>query len=149
MIFMGVKISEQNIILNMGTAFRGSMDIIKNDMELDEKISTLALSILIQIDENPEISQGQLGKMLKRDPMTMSQAVRSLQVTGLVVSEQDKEDKRIKRLKVTKKGKQVAENLRNSEKKLIEALIKKWGKQKVVDLAKSIYEFNEFLREYK
>ncbi len=149
MICMGVKISEQNLILNMGTAFRGSMDIIKSDMELEEKISTLALSILIQIDENPEISQGQLGKMLKRDPMTMSQAVRALQVTGLVVSEQDKEDKRIKRLKVTKKGKQVADNLRNSEKKLIEALIKKWGKQKVVDLAKSIYEFNEFLREYK
>jgi DNA-binding MarR family transcriptional regulator len=146
---MATKSTEQNLILNMGTAFRGSMDIIKADLQLEEKISTLALSILIQIDENPEISQGQLGKMLKRDPMTMSQAVRVLQTTGLVVGEQDKDDKRIKRLKITKKGKQVADNLRNSEKKLIDALIKKWGKQKVLDLAKSISELNEFLREYK
>ncbi|GIX42251.1 MAG: hypothetical protein KatS3mg129_1984 [Leptospiraceae bacterium] len=127
---MATKVSEQNLILNMGTAFRGSMDIIKADMELEEKISTLALSILIHIDENPEISQGQLGKMLRRDPMTMSQAVRALQTAGLVVSEQDKDDRRIKRLKITKKGKQVAENLRNSEKKLIDALVKKWGKTK-------------------
>ncbi|MCX7809584.1 MAG: MarR family transcriptional regulator [Leptospiraceae bacterium] len=146
---MAVKVTEQNLILNMGTAFRGSMDIIKADMQLEEKISTLALSILIHIDENPDISQGQLGKMLKRDPMTMSQAVRALQQAELVDSIQDKEDRRIKRLRITKKGKQVAENLRNSEKKLIDALIKKWGKQKVLDLAKSIAEYNEFLREHK
>jgi len=146
---MATKVTEQNLILNMGTAFRGSMDIIKADMHLEEKISTLALSILIHIDENPDISQGQLGKMLKRDPMTMSQAVRALQQAELVDSIQDKEDRRIKRLRITKKGKQVAENLRNSEKKLIDALIKKWGKQKVLDLAKSIAEYNEFLREHK
>jgi DNA-binding MarR family transcriptional regulator len=146
---MAVKVTEQNLILNMGTAFRGSMDIIKADMQLEEKISTLALSILIHIDENPDISQGQLGKMLKRDPMTMSQAVRALQQAELVDSIQDKEDRRIKRLRITKKGKQVAENLRNSEKKLVDALIKKWGKQKVLDLAKSIAEYNEFLREHK
>jgi len=146
---MAVKVTEQNLILNMGTAFRGSMDIIKTDMQLEEKISTLALSILIHIDENPDISQGQLGKMLKRDPMTMSQAVRALQQAELVDSIQDKEDRRIKRLRITKKGKQVAENLRNSEKKLVDALIKKWGKQKVLDLAKSIAEYNEFLREHK
>jgi DNA-binding MarR family transcriptional regulator len=146
---MAVKVTEQNLILNMGTAFRGSMDIIKADMQLEEKISTLALSILIHIDENPDISQGQLGKMLKRDPMTMSQAVRALQQAELVDSIQDKEDRRIKRLRITKKGKQVAENLRNSEKKMVDALIKKWGKQKVLDLAKSIAEYNEFLREHK
>ncbi len=146
---MAAKITEQNLILNMGTAFRGSMDIIKADMKLEEKISTLALSILIHIDENPDISQGQLGKLLRRDPMTMSQAVRALQLAGLVFSEQDKDDKRIKRLKITKKGKQLAEDLKNSEKKVIDALIKKWGKQKVLDFAKSIYEYNEFIREYK
>jgi len=146
---MAVKVTEQNLILNMGTAFRGSMDIIKADMQLEEKVSTLALSILIHIDENPDISQGQLGKMLKRDPMTMSQAVRALQQAELVDSIQDKEDRRIKRLRITKKGKQVSENLRNSEKKMVDALIKKWGKQKVLDLAKSIAEYNEFLREHK
>ncbi|MFN3604622.1 MAG: MarR family winged helix-turn-helix transcriptional regulator [Leptonema sp. (in: bacteria)] len=146
---MAIKISEQNVVLNMGTVFRGAMDLIKSDLSLEEKISTLALSILIQIDENPEISQGHLGKILKRDPMTMSQAVRSLQSLGLVVSEQDKDDKRIKRLKVTKKGKQIAEDLKNSEKKIIEALSKKWGKQKVNELSKLIIEFSEFLREYR
>lgn len=146
---MAIKISEQNVILNMGTVFRGAMDLIKADLNLEEKISTLALSILIQIDENPEISQGHLGKILKRDPMTMSQAVRTLQSLGLVVSEQDKEDKRIKRLKVTKKGKQLSENLKNSEKKIIDALMKKWGKQKVNDFGKLLVELNEFLREYR
>lgn len=146
---MMFKISEQNLIFNMGTVFRGAMELIKSDLNLEEKISTLALSTLIQIDENPEISQGHLGKILKRDPMTMSQAVRSLQFLGLVVSEQDKEDKRIKRLKVTKKGKQIADSLKTSEKKIIDALSKKWGKQKVTELAKILVEFNDFLREYK
>ncbi len=146
---MATKMSEQNLILNMGTVFRGAMDIIKNNMELSEKISTLALSILVQIDENPDVSQGQLGKLLKRDPMTMSQAVRSLQVTGLVESVQDKEDRRIKRLKITRKGKQVADTLKAVEKKLLEALTKKWGKQRVTQFSKDIYDFNEFLREYK
>lgn len=146
---MTSKFSEHNLIFNMGTAFRSAIDIIKSELEISEKISVLALSILIYIDENPEISQGILGKMLRRDPMTMSQAVRSLQLNGLVISEQDKEDKRIKRLRITNKGKQVAELLRQSEKKFIAALTKKWGKQKVLELSRLIMEFNEFIREYR
>ncbi len=134
-----------NLILNMGTAFRGSMDIIREGMSKNEKISTLALSILIHIDQNPDISQGQLGRVLRRDPMTMSQAVRALQTAGLVTSEQDSQDRRIKRLAITKKGKALAESLRESESRLISSLTRKWGKSRVNQFTRDVIEFNDFL----
>jgi DNA-binding MarR family transcriptional regulator len=134
-----------NLILNMGTAFRGSMDIIREGMSKNEKISTLALSILIHIDQNPDISQGQLGRILRRDPMTMSQAVRALQTAGLVTSEQDSHDRRIKRLSITKKGRALAESLRESESRLIQSLTRQWGKSRVNQFTRDIMEFNDFL----
>ncbi len=86
------------LLLQMGRAYRGSIDLVRNGLSKKDKYSTLALSILRYVDRNPEVSQGELGKILRRDPMTMSQAVRSLQNANLVVSHADAQDKRVKRL---------------------------------------------------
>lgn len=138
-----------DLILIMGTAFRGAMDIIREGMSKKEKQSTLALSILIHVDTSPGISQGELGKILRRDPMTMSQAVRALQSSGLVVSQPDTEDRRVKRLTVTKKGKSLGESLQNGESSLLSALSKEWGKQRVNQFTKDMSDFNDFLSRLK
>ena len=137
------------LVLTMGTAFRGAMDIIREGMSKKEKQSTLALSILIHVDKNPGISQGELGRILRRDPMTMSQAVRALQSAGLVVSQPDSEDRRVKRLTVTKKGKSLGDSLQDGESKLLAGLGKEWGKARVNQFAKDMNEFNDYLSRMK
>jgi DNA-binding MarR family transcriptional regulator len=133
------------IILVMGAAFRGAMDMIRESMPSKEKQSTLALSILVQVEKAPGVSQGELGRKLRRDPMTMSQAVRALQNAALVVSQADSEDRRVKRLTVTKKGKTLAETLQEGETKLLAGLSKEWGKNRMNQFAKDLAEFNEYL----
>lgn len=133
----------------MGTAFRGAMDIIREGMSKKEKQSTLALSILIHVDKSPGISQGELGKILRRDPMTMSQAVRALQSAGLVVSQPDSEDRRVKRLTVTKKGQSLGKSLQDGEGQLLAGLSKEWGKARVNQFAKDMTEFNDYLSRVK
>lgn len=140
-----VPMSSNDLILSMGTSFRGAMDIIRGAMPKKEKQSTLALSILIHVDKSSGISQGELGRMLRRDPMTMSQAVRALQTSGLVVSQPDNEDRRVRRLTVTKKGKQLGETLLEGESRLLNGLSREWGKSRVNQFAKDVTEFNEFL----
>lgn len=136
------------LLLQMGRAYRGSIDLVRNGLSKKDKYSTLALSILRYVDRNPEVSQGELGKILRRDPMTMSQAVRSLQNANLVVSHADGQDKRVKRLFVTKKGRNLSESLKSREEKLIDGLKRSWGKQRTNQFAKDMAEFNEFLTQY-
>ena len=137
--------ASNDLVLSMGTAFRGAMDIIRYGMSKKEKLSTLALSILIHVDQQQGISQGELGKMLRRDPMTMSQAVRALQNAGLVTSAPDNEDRRVKRLTITKKGKTLGDSLLDNESRLLSNLAREWGKTRVTQFSKDVTEFNEFL----
>lgn len=141
--------SSNDLILTMGTAYRGAMDIIREAMPKKEKQSTLALSILLYVDKTPGVSQGQLGKILRRDPMTMSQAVRALQNAALVESKPDEEDRRIKRLAATKKGRLFSQNILEGETKLMQALAKEWGKGRLNSFTKDVVEFNYFLSKLR
>lgn len=143
--FLRIMSASNDLVLSMGTAFRGAMDIIRDGMSKKEKLSTLALSILIHVDQQQGISQGELGKMLRRDPMTMSQAVRALQNAGLVTSAPDNEDRRVKRLTITKKGKTLGDSLLDNENRLLGNLAREWGKTRVSQFSKDVTEFNEFL----
>ncbi len=138
-----------DVVVTMGTTFRGAMDIMKMALPRKEKQSILALSILIRVEKNPGISQGELGRILRRDPMTMSQAVRALQSSNLIISQPDAADRRVKRLTVTKKGKGMGEVLMASESKLLGQLAREWGKGKVNQLKSLVNEFDEFLNAKK
>ncbi len=137
--------SSNDLVLSLGAAFRGSIDIIRESVPKKEKLSTLALSILLDVERSSGIAQGELGKSLRRDPMTMSQAVRALQNAGLILSQSDTEDRRVKRLTVTKKGKQLGETLQDEENKLLNNLSKDWGKARINQFIKDVAEFNEFI----
>ncbi|MCB1324746.1 MAG: winged helix-turn-helix transcriptional regulator [Spirochaetales bacterium] len=137
----------QELLVTMGAAHRGSMDMIRESLPGKEKHSALALSILRFVDKHAEISQGELGKILRRDPMTMSQAVRSLQNAGLVTSHADQTDRRVKRLVVTKKGHALSENIREIENKIFQTMNKVWGRARLNQFARDMSEFNQSLSQ--
>ena len=133
----------------MGAAYRGAMDIFKDLVPRKDKQSSLALAILIHVEKKPGISQSELGRILRRDPMTISQAIRSLQTMGFLLSQPDSTDRRMKRLSVTKKGKGLGCDLEEAETKLINSLFKEWGKSRVNQFARDLSEFNEFINRSK
>ena len=139
---------QSEILLPMGAAYRGSIDLVREGLSKKDKHSTLALSILRFVDKHPEVSQGELGRILRRDPMTMSQAVRSLQNAGLVTSHADSEDKRVKRLVATRKGRSLSESLRENENRLLQGLARSWGKARANQFARDMAEFNDFLTKF-
>lgn len=138
-----------DVVVTMGTTFRGAMDIMKGDLPKKEKQSILALSILMRVEKNPSISQGELGRILRRDPMTMSQAVRALQSSNLILSQPDQSDRRVKRLTVTRRGKNLGETLMGAESRLLGQLAKEWGRNKVNQFSRLVNEFDDFLNDRK
>ena len=141
--------SSNDVVVTMGTTFRGAMDIMKGDLPKKEKQSILALSILMRVEKNPGISQGELGRILRRDPMTMSQAVRALQSSNLILSQPDQSDRRVKRLTVTRRGKNLGETLMGAESRLLNQLAKEWGRNKVNQFSRLVNEFDLFLNDRK
>ena len=132
-----------DIFLVMGAVHRGTSDWVRTGLPGKKKLSVLSLSVLKYLNENPGIAQGELGKVLRRDPMTMSQSIRSLQAEGLIAGQADKEDKRIKRLSLSKKGVALAKNILDAE----DQIIKKFGKSRAQKLAKELSELDEVLSE--
>ncbi|MCB1307965.1 MAG: winged helix-turn-helix transcriptional regulator [Leptospiraceae bacterium] len=132
----------------MGAVHRGSMDMIRDSLPGKDRHSALALSILKFVDKQPGISQGELGRILRRDAMTMSQAVRALQSAGLVLSQADSEDKRVKRLNTTRKGKTLSGAIKSSENKILSGLSRSWGKNRMNQFARDMAEFNEYLSSF-
>ncbi|MCB1173427.1 MAG: MarR family transcriptional regulator [Leptospiraceae bacterium] len=140
--------NNSDLFLTMGAVHRGTSDWVRTNLSGKGRHSVLSLSILKYLDENNGIAQGELGLVLRRDPMTMSQAIRALQGNGLITSQTDKEDKRIKRLSLTKKGASLAKSIKSTEDKFLAALTKKWGKTRVNKLVKDIEDMNLFLNEF-
>lgn len=136
--------SSNIITISMGTGFRGAMEIIRTAVPRNEKLSIFALQILLYVNNNSGISQGEIGKVLKRDPMTLSQAVRILTSAGLVTGHGDSVDGRIKRLSATKKGKSLADLLINREKQLLADLSRDWGRSRVTQFTKDLAEFHDY-----
>lgn len=137
--------SNPGLLLAIGAAYRGSLEMVKKSTSLKDKHSTLAVSILQYVDRNPGVAQGELGRILRRDPMTMSQAIRAMQESGWLVSKSDAQDRRVKRLGVTPKGKKVSSAIRGSEEKLTRHLAKAWGRSRVDRFLRDLREFDQAL----
>lgn len=137
-----------DLFLVMGAVHRGTSDWVRANLPNKSKQSVLALSILKYLNVNPGIAQGELGEILRRDPMTMSQAIRALHLDGMISSQTDKEDKRIKRLSLSKKGTATAKGIFETEERILSSLNKNWGKAKVSAFTKNLNEMDNFLSEF-
>ena len=62
---------------------------------------------LVRIYEHPGIISEQLSNLIKVDRTTIARAVKKLEINGLIERRHDPDNKKIKHLYVTEKGKQV------------------------------------------
>lgn len=62
---------------------------------------------LVRICENPGIIQEKLAEMIKVDRTTASRAIKKLEINGFIEKKEDEQNKKIKRLFPTDKGKIV------------------------------------------
>lgn len=62
---------------------------------------------LVRIYENPGIIQEKLAEMIKVDRTTTARAIKRLEINGFIEKKEDKHNKKIKKLYVTEKGKNV------------------------------------------
>lgn len=63
---------------------------------------------LVRIYENPGIIQEKLAEMIKVDRTTAARAIKKLETNGFIEKRSDKENKKIKKLFPTEKGKELA-----------------------------------------
>jgi DNA-binding MarR family transcriptional regulator len=62
---------------------------------------------LVRICENPGIIQEKLAEMIKVDRTTASRAIKKLEINGFIEKKDDQQNKKIKKLFPTEKGKSV------------------------------------------
>ena len=62
---------------------------------------------VVRVCENPGIIQEKLAEMIKVDRTTANRAIKKLELNGFVVKKDDEQNKKIKKLYPTEKGKQV------------------------------------------
>ncbi|WP_368653831.1 MarR family winged helix-turn-helix transcriptional regulator [Ornithinibacillus sp. 4-3] len=62
---------------------------------------------LVRIYENPGIIQEKLSELIKVDRTTVARAVKKLELNGFIRKENDKHNKKIKKLYPTEKGKNI------------------------------------------
>jgi DNA-binding MarR family transcriptional regulator len=62
---------------------------------------------LVRICENPGIIQEKLAEMIKVDRTTAARAIKKLEINGFIEKKEDKQNKKIKKLFPTEKGKNV------------------------------------------
>lgn len=62
---------------------------------------------LVRIYENPGIIQEKLSELIKVDRTTVARAVKKLELNGFIRKENDKHNKKIKKLYPTEKGKSI------------------------------------------
>lgn len=95
-----------DILREMGMIER-ALDSISNIEFKDINLSNLQFLYVVRIYEHPGIIAEQLANLIKVDRTTLARAVRRLEKQGYVYRESDPDNKKIKHLYVTEKGKQI------------------------------------------
>ncbi|UYD07417.1 MarR family winged helix-turn-helix transcriptional regulator [Limosilactobacillus vaginalis] len=84
-----------------------ALDSISNIEFKDINLSNLQFLYVVRIYEHPGIIAEQLANLIKVDRTTLARAVRRLEKQGYVYRESNPDNKKIKHLYVTEKGKQI------------------------------------------
>ena len=84
-----------------------ALDSISNIEFKDINLSNLQFLYVVRIYEHPGIIAEQLANLIKVDRTTLARAVRRLEKQGYGYRESDPDNKKIKHLYVTEKGKQI------------------------------------------
>lgn len=91
---------------------------------------------VIRIYENPGIIQEELSDMIKVDKTTISRAVKKLEKDGFIEKKSDEENKKIKRLYVSKKGEEVYDFIKRENDYSNEIALKGLSKSEAEEIEK-------------
>lgn len=91
---------------------------------------------VIRIYENPGIIQEELSDMIKVDKTTISRAVKKLEKDGFIEKKSDEENKKIKRLYVSKKGEEVYDFIKRENDYSNEIALKGFSKREAEEIEK-------------
>ncbi|MBP2025543.1 MarR family winged helix-turn-helix transcriptional regulator [Peptoniphilus stercorisuis] len=91
---------------------------------------------VIRIYENSGIIQEELSDMIKVDKTTISRAVKKLEKDGFIEKKSDEENKKIKRLYVSKKGEEVYDFIKRENDYSNEIALKGFSKREAEEIEK-------------
>lgn len=94
------------ILRDIGVIAR-ALDSISNIEFKEVDLTRGQYLYLVRICENPGIIQEKLAEMIKVDRTTTARAIKKLEKNGLIEKEQDQENRKIRHLYPTSKGKTV------------------------------------------
>lgn len=100
-----------DILREIGMIAR-ALDSISNIEFKDLDLTRGQYLYLVRIYENPEIIQEKLAEMIKVDRTTAARAIKKLEMQGFIQKLPDEQNKKIKKLFPTEKGKKVYPLLR-------------------------------------
>lgn len=95
-----------DILREIGMISRG-LDSISNIEFKDLDLTRGQYLYLVRIYENPGVIQDKLAEMIKVDRTTAARAIKKLEIQGLIEKQPDRQNKKIKKLFTTEKGKKV------------------------------------------
>lgn len=96
----------KEILREIGMIAR-ALDSISNIEFKEYDLSKGQYLYLVRICENPGIIQEKLAEMIKVDRTTAARAIKKLEMNGFIEKQEDKNNKKIKKLFATEKGKDV------------------------------------------
>ncbi|UTR10045.1 MarR family transcriptional regulator [Evansella sp. LMS18] len=96
----------KQILREIGMVAR-ALDSISNIEFKEYDLTKGQYLYLVRICENPGIIQEKLAEMIKVDRTTAARAVKKLELNGFIEKKEDEQNKKIKKLFPTKKGKKV------------------------------------------
>ncbi|MED3550067.1 MarR family winged helix-turn-helix transcriptional regulator [Cytobacillus praedii] len=96
----------KEILREIGMIAR-ALDSISNIEFKEYELTKGQYLYLVRICENPGIIQEKLAEMIKVDRTTAARAIKKLEMNGFIEKKDDQENKKIKKLFPTEKGKQV------------------------------------------
>ncbi|KFI02238.1 MarR family transcriptional regulator [Bacillus spizizenii] len=100
-----------DILREIGMIAR-ALDSISNIEFKDLDLTRGQYLYLVRIYENPGIIQEKLAEMIKVDRTTAARAIKKLEIQGFIQKQPDEQNKKIKKLFPTEKGKKVYPLLR-------------------------------------
>ncbi|KGR77416.1 MarR family winged helix-turn-helix transcriptional regulator [Ureibacillus manganicus] len=96
----------QDILREIGMIAR-ALDSISNIEFKEFELTKGQYLYLVRICENPGIIQEKLAEMIKVDRTTAARAIKKLEMSGFIHKKDDEQNKKIKKLFPTEKGKNI------------------------------------------
>ena len=136
---------QKNIITSFGIIYRAFVDFT-NDILKDSNISFSDSIFLMNIGNQPGISQENISTDLLIDRAAVARSVKSMEEKKLIRVERNSSDKRIKELYLTASGKELYQYISDKNKKRTKQLFRGSTPEEIEGFTKVLNQIRENLQ---